>query len=191
MKQCEGMVFSDNLAAAYVAAVVELFNKEHPDRYLGRTALQKLLYFARAMGAPLPFSFEIYTYGPYSDGLSFVVEGMLADETLEDTSQDQARYSNYRITEQGRYLLEKYGEHLNPHKGVLREVVRIFGGFEPSTLELIATLHFLVQRLKRQGSGRPQEEEVVRRFLEIKGEKFPRGAVSSWYKALEQSGLIE
>ena len=190
MKQCEGMVFSDNLAAAYVAAVVELFNKKHPDRYLGRTALQKLLYFAKAMGAPLPFSFEIYTYGPYSDRLSFLVEGMLADETLEDRSPEPGRYSNYRITERGQALLEKYTGCLEPYKAVLDQVVSIFGAFRPDTLELIATLHFLVQQVKREKRVGDLKEEVVGRFLGIKGAKFPEDQVYSCYGALEKSGLI-
>jgi len=190
MKEYGGMVYSDNVGAAYVGAIVELFNKWHPDRYLGRTALQKLLYFAKALGVPLPFSFEIYTYGPYSDRVTFVAEAMLADETLQDTSKEPERYSNYRITERGKDLLERYSQHLEPHREVLEKVVRVFGRFDPNTLELIATLHFLARQVKRQWPEAPLKEEVLRRFLAIKGERFSQDDVSSWYKALEESGLI-
>ena len=69
-------VFSKNLCAAYIAAIVRSFEKQHKHGYLGRTALQKLAYFSKELGVPVPCSFEIYTYGPYSDAVTFWNRGL-------------------------------------------------------------------------------------------------------------------
>jgi uncharacterized protein YwgA len=57
--------FADKIADALLAYLIKSFN-EAGDRTLGRTILQKLCYFAKASGVPLPFRFEIYHYGPFS-----------------------------------------------------------------------------------------------------------------------------
>ena len=92
------LTFSNNLRAAYLAEFVRAFQKHYPSGFLGRTAIQKLAYFAQATGVPVPCSFEIYNYGPYSDQVTFSVDGLLADEVLMDTSPNSCRYSNYRLT---------------------------------------------------------------------------------------------
>ena len=82
-------VFSKNLCAAYIAAIVRSFEKQSKSGYLGRTALQKLAYFSKELGVPIPCSFEIYTYGPYSDAITFDVDSLLADDVLVDESNDK------------------------------------------------------------------------------------------------------
>src|SRR5437016_12373927 len=90
------ILFSNNLCAVFLAEIVRAFEKYHKNHYLGRTAMQKLAYFAQAAGVPIPCSFEIYNYGPYSDAITFNVESMIADDIIEDKSTN-SKYSNYRL----------------------------------------------------------------------------------------------
>src|SRR5437899_967966 len=100
-------IFSGSECAAYIAAIVRSFQEHHKNHYLGRTALQKLAYFCKALGLPIPCRFEIYTYGPYSETITFTVESLVADDVLSDASRDQ-KYSNYRLGWQADEFLEEH-----------------------------------------------------------------------------------
>ena len=83
MSQSGNLVYSDDLCSAFMAAIVRSYEQYvGGSHYLGRTAVQKLVYFAKALGVPIPCSFEIYTYGPYSDKVTFSVDSLLADDVL-------------------------------------------------------------------------------------------------------------
>ena len=51
-----------------VAAIVALVR--NAQTRLGKTQVQKLIYFAQDSGVPLNYEYEIYHYGPYSFELS-------------------------------------------------------------------------------------------------------------------------
>ncbi len=89
MMQSDRLVYSNNLCSAFMAAIVASYARLIGGRhYLGRTAVQKLVYFAKALGVPAPCSFEIHTYGPYSYAVTFSVDSMLADDVLKDVSKE-------------------------------------------------------------------------------------------------------
>jgi uncharacterized protein YwgA len=162
--------YSDDLRSAFMAAIVRSYEKRiGGGHFLGRTAIQKLVYFAKTLGVPIPCSFEIYTYGPYSDAVTFSVDSMLADDVLKDISKDPQKYSNYRLGDNANELLNAYQTVIEPHQRVINMVVESLGNFGPQQLELVATLHFIHQRLKQilpQGTvegagpgGVPQNQE--------------------------------
>jgi uncharacterized protein YwgA len=75
MTHSGNLAYSDNLLSAYTATIIGSYQKYVGERhYLGRTAIQKLVYFSKTLGVPIPCSFEIYTYGPYSDSITFAVD---------------------------------------------------------------------------------------------------------------------
>jgi hypothetical protein len=184
------ITFSDNLCCAYVAAVAQAFQQRHPRGFLGRTAIQKLVYFSKVLGVPIPCSFEIYTYGPYSDAITFCVESLLADEVLSDTSPDPRAFSNYRLGPRADELLARFEAPIAPHRATIELVTEVFGGFRPEELELIATLHFIADRKRRIRGREPTRSGVVREFVQVKGDKFTEAQVNAWYDALKKSGLI-
>ena len=74
--------------------------------YLGRTAIQKILYFLQISGVPMRYRFDIYHYGPYCDRLSRDVEWLMADGVLKDASSNTRKYSNYRPDAAAEELLQ-------------------------------------------------------------------------------------
>lgn len=183
------IVYADNPCAAFLAAMVGSFQKQQTT-YLGRTALQKLAYFCKAVGVPIPCSFAIYTYGPYSDTITFSVESLLADEVIVDKSSDTTTYSNYRLGPAADDLFRNCEQIIKPHLSAIDTVVRVFGAFRPEELELIATLHFIAQRLRRTEPKDVTQEQVIREFVAVKGDKFPKAKVLAWYDALKNAKLI-
>lgn len=183
------LVYSNDACSAFLAAIVHSFQEQHPDGYLGRTAIQKLSYFAKALGVPIPCRFGIYTYGPYSDAVTFSVESLLADEVVVDRSS-KPDYSNYRMGPIGDELLRRFDDEVRPHLPTINRVVHALGKFKPAELELIATLHFIALRLRQVQQTEPQKLEVIREFKSVKGEKFTKEEIGAWYDSLRQAGLI-
>ena len=182
------LVYANDLCSAFLTAIVKAFEEYHPTAYLGRTAMQKLTYFVKVLGAPVPCSFGVYTYGPYSDTVTFAVESLLADDVIVDTSPN-SKYSNYRLGRNADELLSGFADELSPYEGKIEQTVKALGSFAPSGLELIATLHFIAQRQAQTG-GKPSEASVFREFKSIKHDKFPDHEISKWYEALVEAGLI-
>jgi uncharacterized protein YwgA len=184
------LTFSNNLRAAYLAEFARAFQKYYPNGFLGRTAIQKLTYFARATGVPVPCSFEIYNYGPYSDQVTFAVDGLLADQVLMDTSPNSSKYSNYRLVANRAVFPQELQRKVGPHKAQIECVVKNLGHFRPAQLELIATLHFVHHRLESTHRKKPAQSAVIAEFLGIKGDKFDKDEVAAWYGALKNAGLV-
>jgi uncharacterized protein YwgA len=183
------LVYSNDTCSAFLAAIVRSFEENHPNGYLGRTAVQKLTYFAKAMGVPIPCSFGIYTYGPYSDTVTFSMESLLADEVVVDRSP-KPDYSNYRLGEHATDLLDAFDGEISPNVETIDRVVRALGGFRPQELELIATIHFIAMRQRQIRRREPGKSDVISEFKSIKGDKFGQQEVSAWYDALKKAGLI-
>jgi uncharacterized protein YwgA len=184
------LTFSNNLCAAYLAECVRSFQKHYPSGFLGRTAIQKLTYFAQATGVPVPCSFEIYNYGPYSDKVTFSVDSLLADEVLTDTSPNTSKYSNYRLAVDKALFPPELESRLSPYRAQIERVVKSLGNFRPEQLELIATLHFVHHRLESSQGKKPAESTVINEFNKIKGAKFKKDEVTSWYGALKNAQLV-
>jgi uncharacterized protein YwgA len=174
-----------------MAAIIRSYQEQVGGRhYLGRTAIQKLVYFAKTLGVPIPCSFEIYTYGPYSDSVTFSIDSMMADDVLKDISNAPQKYSNYRLGDNADEILSAYRPAIEPYQKVIDAVVHSLGSFEPQQLELVATLHFIHERLKHILRRDPSEEQVLEEFRKVKKDKFSRQEVEGFYKALKSARLI-
>lgn len=184
------LAFSNTLLSAFLAQIVRSFQAHHAKRYLGRTAMQKLAYFCKAVGAPIPCSFEIYNYGPYSDEITFSVDAMMADEVLKDISKHTKKYSNYRLSSNANDISDELQDKVEDFETRIDNVVEVLGGFDPPTLELIATLHFVADRLVRISGAKPSQDEVVKGFQDIKGSKFTEKDVNLWYGKLVKARLV-
>jgi uncharacterized protein YwgA len=182
-------VYSNDTCSAFLAAIVRSFEENHPRGYLGRTAVQKLAYFAKAMGVPIPCSFDIYTYGPYSDTVTFSMESLMADDVVVDRSP-KPDYSRYSLGENAAELLHAFDREIGPHTSAIDRVVKALGGFKPQELEVIATLHFIARRQRQIRRIEPSKSDVIYEFKTIKGDKFGHEEISIWYDALKKAGLI-
>ncbi|MGA2876650.1 MAG: hypothetical protein ABSE82_14070 [Nitrososphaerales archaeon] len=184
------LMFSNTLCAAYLVEIVKSFEKYHGKGYLGRTAMQKLAYFCQATDVPIPCSFEIYNYGPYSDQVTFAVDSLLADEVICDSSNNPSVYSNYRISAHDVKFPPEFENRVRQSQKQIENVVHALGGFKPQQLELIATLHFLAARRRTIYGRTPSKEEVLNAFFGVKGNKFDKAEVGHWYDSLKRAELV-
>jgi uncharacterized protein len=183
--------FSGTWEHALLAVTAREAAKSGEACYLGRTALQKILYFLQIGGVPMRYAFDIYHYGPYCDRVFRDVELLLADRVLKDVSSSPAKYSNYRPDAGTDELIELHASALGPHFKTINTVVQSLLPLEPNHLELLATLDYLYRQLRAGGGRGPWKHRVIGKFLEVKKDKFPEEEVRDGYDAMVRAGLVE
>ena len=128
---------------------------------LGRTALMKLIYFLQTLrGAPLGYSFRIYTYGPY--------DGQVLDDlqTVESKGAVRSQYyeyeygTGYRImaADKANELAQIADDQLGKH---LDWVVSEFANRSAIDLEMASTIVF-VDRQSAGGGPRQTVDDIVK-----------------------------
>src|SRR5713226_6861666 len=63
--------------------------------YLGRTAIQKIVYFLQVLNVPMRYRFEVFHYGPFCSTILGDLEWLMADDVIADISPDPGKYSKY------------------------------------------------------------------------------------------------
>jgi uncharacterized protein YwgA len=190
MSSVDDLAYSNNLCCAFLAEIVRAYEANiGGQHYLGRTAVQKLTYFAKVLDVPIPCSFELYTYGPYSEKVTASVDSLLADDVLKDISKT-GKYSDYRLGDNASEILDGFQEDIAPFQERIETLVSVLGKFTPDQLELVATVHYVHQRLKRIGGSEPPEGEVIQEFKRFKRDKFANDEIKGWYNALKDAKLI-
>jgi uncharacterized protein YwgA len=175
---------------ALVAAVVEAAKKSCPNCYLGRTAIQKLIYFLQVHGVPMRYKFRIYHYGPFCDDIMSDLDWLQGDDVICDISTE-SRYSNFKTGSSWDELRSKYEGKLAEHQETIDHVVDALGDLEPEALELIATLDFCFRWIRAQGGQGPWKAATIDKFKKIKKDKFPDDEIDGWYDTLVEAELIE
>lgn len=123
------------------AAIVSTIKKWHSAGRgkLGRTILQKLIYFVKSKGVPLSFDYELYHYGPFCQELSERVDWLQVDNVIDD--KGSGNESNYVPGSRADEVTEN---HLDVQNEILiDQVVNSFLQKTPRDMELLATVHFV------------------------------------------------
>ncbi|RYZ88870.1 MAG: hypothetical protein EOP06_10210, partial [Proteobacteria bacterium] len=113
---------------ALLAEIVRLAHekrlKDGKSGGIGRTALQKIVYFLKVLEVPMRYRFDIYTYGPFCASILTDTEWLEADEAIVDLSENQGKASSYSPGERVDELLELHRDFLNEHKKLVENVVK-------------------------------------------------------------------
>ena len=184
------LLFTHSWEHALVAAVVEAAKKDCPDCYLGRTAIQKLVYFLHVLEVPMNFRFRIHHFGPYCDSLASAVDWLQADSVLVDEA-DQDRYSNYNTGENFDEAVSEHSSKLDQYRETIEAVVKGMASLEPAELEIAATLDYSFRWVRARGKQGPWKDETIKKFKEIKKDKFSDSKIEDWYSSLMEAGLIQ
>ncbi len=158
--------------------------------YLGRTALQKILYSLKTVGVPMSYRFDLHHYGPYCDEISRDVDWLLADRVLIDRSDNKEKFSNYAPGEAGETLLALHAEYVRRYRKEVRTMVKTFVPLRPERLELLTTLDYLYRQKRASGGNGPRKQWVVDRFLQLKRDRFKKEEVERAYDAMAAAGLV-
>ena len=159
---------------------------------LGRTALMKCMFFLKAVRhVPLPYSFGLYTYGPFDsdvlDDLQYAealgaVEGMLVE-------YKRARGYEYQRGPKLEEIERQSHEFLSCYEQSIDWVLKEFGNRSAIELEMASTIVYidLVTHGKKGGTT---IASLTRKVHEIKPH-LSLGTIENEARALKERGLIE
>ena len=119
----------------------------HP---VGRTALQKLMYFASRLGV-VDAGFNAHYYGPYSQEVANEVASLVDMDFLDEYSgvvyaSGNTGYS-YRLTDEGRQVLTDANGHKETIDKIVRSAISSFS-LNPRLLATAAKVHFILDESK-------------------------------------------
>src|SRR6266852_1815736 len=158
--------------------------------YLGRTAIQKIVYFLQVLNVPMRYRFELFHYGPFCNNILGDLEWLMADEVISDGSPNPEKYSKYTPGPACSELLAKHAATLKEYEDTVKSTVKALLPLRPDHLELIATLDYAFREMKATVGKKPPKKKVIARFREFKGEKFKEKEIAETYDRLEAAGLL-
>lgn len=176
------------LLARVVKEAAEVAQKE--GGFLGRTAIQKIVYFLQALDVPMRYRFEVCHYGPFCNTILGDTEWLLADDVISEGSPNPEKYSKFAPGRACDELLQMHAEKLKQYDATIKSTVKALLPLKPEHLELIATLDYAFREVKATLGEKPPREKVIGRFREFKGDKFQAKEIEATYNQLESAGLF-
>lgn len=163
--------------------------------FVGRTSVQKLMYFLKILDVPMGYTFRLHHFGPFSPEIMTDVDFLVADDVIVDEAPKED-YSNYKPSGNFDELTEKYQEKIDPHNDKITDVVEVFAPLHPEQLELLTTIDFLYRSKKATGHQGPFRKFVLKELERVKKEKFDQGKfsddkASEYYDSMAKIKLIE
>lgn len=130
---------------------------------LGKKATQKIFYFFEREGIDLNLRYGIHFYGPYSARLDDYMHYLESDDIISiDTSG-----ITHVITLGSEVVEEKY---LSDNEvNAAKKVIDVFSKKTSMELEALATMDFVANSIL---GGSATDDEILDRFIQIKGKKF-------------------
>lgn len=129
-----------------------------------KIAVQKIIFFLKEKGIPLPFEFEAFAYGPFSKSLSFALDELELKEEIKinnnaySIQQDKPLEVSRADQEQLDDLLNQFAEIID-HTFTFRNI------------ELLGTVLYCYRTLQ-EFEAAPTQEDVVTDVKSWKGQKF-------------------
>src|ERR1022692_2476500 len=111
-----------SLLAKVVKEAAEVAQKE--GGYLGRTAIQKIVYFLQVLEVPMRYRFEVFHYGPFCNTILGDTEWLMADEVINDASPNPEKYSKFTPGSACDELIDKHAEKLKQYENTVKNTVK-------------------------------------------------------------------
>jgi len=157
---------------------------------LGRTAIQKVVYFLQVLDVPMRYRFDVYHYGPFCHTIIDDTEWLLADDVIAEGSPSPKKYSKFIPGQACDELLQKHSEKLKAYDAAIESAAKALLPLQPEHLELIATLDYAFREVQATLGKKPPREKVIGRFREFKGEQFQAKDIEATFDQLESAGLF-
>jgi len=145
--------------------IITKIAQENPK--IGKTALMKYLYFLQEIEkVPLKYTFEIYTYGPYSSTVMDEID-YASQKGFLNISFEQYGYGySISCSSDGEAALED-ANIIREYDSAISRIITTFSGKTAKELELLSTLVYIAQ-LYQINRWELTEENVCSSVKEVK-----------------------
>jgi O-acetyl-ADP-ribose deacetylase (regulator of RNase III)/uncharacterized protein YwgA len=155
-------------------ALVEVLARVERNPYhwpVGRTAFQKLAYFATEAGLPTGLRFIKGSYGPFADGLKQVQSRLVNNSLVQEERRGQM--IEYRVGETFPDAVRAYSGELAQWEPIIDRLAALVSRMQTKDAEMAATSHFAAKTLEHEGGRPPTEREVLDAVMEWKRRRQP------------------
>lgn len=159
----------------WLVAIAETVRRLESHRYhwpVGRTMLQKMVYFATAAGLPTGLEFQRGSYGPFAPDLKAAVARLLNNGIL--TEHQRGQMIEVRTSSALDEARASYSGQLAEWSDLIDQLVNLMAGFNTPRAEIAATVHYASQDLRNQLGRKPTVAEVVDYVEDWKHRRSPK-----------------
>jgi uncharacterized protein len=182
------LLFSGSRDQGLLALTIQEAARTGKMHLVGRTTLQKVMYFLKVMGVQTGYSFSIHHYGPFCDQILRDTELLLADDVICDRAPNP-KFSAYVPGPEVDALIQHHPD-LEEHRPLVKEVVSALVPLRPRRLELFATLDYSFRLERARGGEGPWKPRVIPVFHSFKGDRFSDDEISKAYDQLAKAGFV-
>jgi len=138
---------------------------------VGKTRLQKTLYFLEAANSGYGFDFQYYHYGPYSEELSVAADEAILLGSIEQKWAQSNKGHPYAVLRLG----PNYKPEEKEKSEIKAAILKLLDQYDPVSLELGATAHFLRDsgykdywqetKIRKASKASPERLEKAKKLL--------------------------
>ena len=155
-------------------AIVEILSRIEKEPYhwqIGRTAFQKIVYFATEAGIPTKLTFSRGSFGPHSPDLKRRIAALVNNGLVEEKPLGKmfAIYVGQTYWDARR----AYEHSISAWTQIIEKVSDLFMRMNTQQAEIAATAHFAYLELKNHSSRSPEELEVLAHIMAWKQKRRP------------------
>lgn len=155
-------------------AIVEILSRIESEPYhwpVGRTTLQKMVYFATEAGLSTDLVYSEGSYGPYAPRLKFKITQLVNNGLIREERLGSMFHIMTGPTFQD--AKKAYWKGIDEREHVIDQVVNLFLRMKTRQAETAATVHFATKLLTEKIEGKPTEYQVLHYVQNWKQRRIP------------------
>jgi len=155
-------------------AIVEILSRIESEPYhwpVGRTTLQKIVYFATEAGLSTDLVYSEGSYGPYAPRLKFKITQLVNNGLIREERLGSMFHIMTGPTFQD--AKKAYRKGIDEREHVVDQVVNLFLRMKTRQAETAATVHFATKLLTEKIEGKPTEYQVLHYVQNWKQRRIP------------------
>ena len=172
-------------------ALVEILRRIEEQPYhwpVGRTIFQKIAYIATREGLPTGFVYDKSSFGPFSPDLKPAETKLVNSNLIQEERKGQLFM--VKVGPNFERVRKDYKTFFDLWKPVIDKTTDLFLRMNTDQAEVVATVIFAADALKRQRNAKPSETEVLESVLQWKQRRKPPLDTPTVASAIRNLGML-
>ncbi len=172
-------------------ALVEILKRIEEQPYhwpVGRTIFQKIAYIATREGLPTGFVYDKSSFGPFSPDLKPAETRLVNSNLIQEERKGQ--WFMVKVGPNFERVRKDYKTFLDQWKPIIDKTTDLFLRMNTDQAEVVATVIFAADALKKQKNATPSETEVLESVLQWKQRRKPPLDSPTVASAIRNLGML-
>ena len=154
--------------------LVEILHRLEQQPYhppVGRTTFQKIAYVATEEGLPTELHHQKGSYGPYSQELKSLTARLINNSLIRE--EKLGRMLAVKVGPTFKDARKAYEQDLKQWESIIEKTTDLFMRLDTKQAEVVATVLYAAQTLRKTTEGKPSERDVLNAVMEWKQRRRP------------------